>query len=92
VNTEVASRVETARGARRSARAVVVLAIGPVVVLGGLLWALIQPYRITLFDPAGQGFWWLLAEPPLYVIAVGVVFHMAVAPGLVADLERGGDG
>ena len=89
MNTEVASRVETARGARRSARAVAVLAIGPVVVLGGLLWALIQPYRITLFDPAGQGFWWLLAEPPLYVIAVGVVFHMAIAPGLVADLERG---
>jgi len=92
VNTEVASRAETARGERRSARAVAVLAIGPVVVLCGLLWALIQPYRITLFDPAGQGFWWLLAEPPLYVIAVGVVFHMAVAPGLVADLERGGDG
>ena len=91
MNTEVASRAETARGARRSARAVAVLAIGPVVVLGGLLWALIQPYRITLFDPAGKGFWWLLAEPPLYVIAVGVVFHMAIAPGLVADLERGGD-
>ena len=91
MNTEVASRAETARGARRSARAVAVLAIGPAVVLGGLLWALIQPYRITLFDPAGKGFWWLFSEPPLYVIAVGVVFHMAIAPGLVADLERGGD-
>ena len=58
----------------------------------GLVWALIQPYRITLFDLADQGFWWLLAEPPLYVLAVGAIFHMAIAPGLVADLERDRDG
>jgi hypothetical protein len=88
VNAEVASRAETTRGTRRQARAVAVLAIGPMAILAGLVWALLQPYRITLFDPVGQGFWWLVAEPPLYVIAVGVVFHMTIAPGLVVDLER----
>jgi hypothetical protein len=90
VGTEVASKVESS--ARRSGRTLLVLAIGPVVMVAGLIWALLQPYRLTLFDPVGQGFWWLLAEPPLYVIAVGVIFHMAIAPGVVADLERGRDG
>ena len=54
-------------------------------------WALLQPYRITLLDPAGQGFWWLVSQPPLYAIAVGVIFHLAIAPGVVADLEEAGE-
>jgi hypothetical protein len=57
-------------------------------VLGGVVWALFQPYRITLFHPAGEGFWWLFSEPPLYVILVGLFFHFFVAPGIVADLEQ----
>jgi hypothetical protein len=85
VSTQVASKVESS--ARRSGRAVAILAIGPVIMVAGLIWALLQPYRITLLDPPGHGFWWLLAEPPLYVIAVGVIFHMAIAPGVVSDLE-----
>ncbi len=72
---------------RRSARSVLVLSLGPLTILAGVVWAVLQPYRITLLHPHGQGFWWLLSEPPLYVILVGVLFHVLVAPGLVDDLE-----
>lgn len=68
-------------------RARIVLALGPTVALAGWGWALVQPWRLTLLHPFGQGFWWLVAEPPLYVVLVGVLFRLLVAPGLVADLE-----
>jgi ABC-type polysaccharide/polyol phosphate export permease len=48
----------------------------------------VQPYRITLLHPHGQGFWWLVIEPPLLVIAAGVVFAFLVAPGVIEDLEE----
>jgi hypothetical protein len=78
---------EEERVARRS-RVRVVLAIGPATVLAGVAWALVQPWRLTLLHPHGQGFWWLLAEPPLYVVLVGVLFRWVIAPGLVDDLEE----
>ena len=81
--------VEAARE-RRSVRARAVTAIGPLVVLAGVLWAFAQPYRITLFHPRGQGFWWLVVEPPLLVILVGVLFSVLVVPGLLEDLEEEG--
>ncbi|MER3411590.1 MAG: hypothetical protein C4305_04215 [Thermoleophilia bacterium] len=62
--------------------------LGPLTALAGLAWAILQPWRVTLLDSEGQGFWWLLAQPPLYVIAVGLLFHALVAPGVVADLEE----
>ena len=65
-----------------------VLALGPLTVTAGLVWALAEPYRLTVLHPLGQGFWWLLSEPPLYVVLVGVLFRLVVAPGLVEDLER----
>lgn len=71
----------------RLARARLVLALGPATALGGLGWALLQPWRLTLLHPHGQGFWWLLSEPPLFVILVGIVFRLAIAPGLAADLH-----
>jgi hypothetical protein len=74
--------------ARRSARALVVNLLGPATVLAGLVWAVLQPYRITLLHPHGQGFWWLAVEPPLLVILVGVLFHVLVLPGLLEDLEE----
>ena len=73
---------------RHSARARAVLAIGPLTVLAGVVWAFAQPYRITLLHPRGQGFWWLAVEPPLLVVLVGVLFALIVAPGLVEDLEE----
>jgi hypothetical protein len=75
-------------GARRSARLVAVRAIGPVTVLAGLVWAAAQPYRVTLLDPRGHGVWDLLVEPPLLVLAVGLLFMLVVAPGLAHDLEE----
>ena len=72
---------------RRSARALIVLSLGPLTVATGLGWAFLQPYRVTLLHPHGQGFWWLFSEPPLWVVLVGVVFGLLVAPGLIEDLE-----
>jgi hypothetical protein len=62
--------------------------IGPTIVAAGLVWAILQPYRITLLHPHGQGFWWLVVEPPLYLLAAGIVFAVVVARPLLADLER----
>jgi hypothetical protein len=73
--------------ARRSARAKVVVALGPATMLAGVLWGLLQPYRLTFLHPHGQGFWWLAVEPPLIVVLIGVLFAAFVAPGLVEDLE-----
>jgi hypothetical protein len=64
-----------------------VLALGPVTSLGGVMWALVQPWRLTLLHPHAQGMWWLLAESPLYVVLVGVLFRMLLAPGIVEDLQ-----
>jgi len=71
-----------------STRARVVLALGPATAIGGIAWALLQPWRLTLLHPFGQGFWWLFAEPPLYVVLVGVLFRLVIAPGLVQDIEE----
>jgi NAD(P)H-flavin reductase len=60
--------------------------------LGGVVWAFLQPYRITLLHPHGQGFWWLAIEPPLLVVAAGIVFAFLVAPGVIEDLEAAEDG
>ena len=87
MNTEVATELPVARS-RRSARAAAVYALGPATVLAGLVWAFAQPYRITLLHPRGEGFWWLVVEPPLLVVLVGLVFHFFLAPSLLADLEE----
>jgi hypothetical protein len=76
---------------RRSLRATAVNLIGPVTMLGGVVWAFVQPYRLTFLHPHGQGFWWLLAEPPLYVVLVGLAFAVFLAPALIQDLEEAED-
>jgi len=86
MSTQLAS--ERLAVARRSARARVIFALGPVTILAGFVWAILQPYRITLLHPRGQGFWWLLVEPPLLVVLAGVAFALVVAPGLIDDLEE----
>jgi membrane protein YdbS with pleckstrin-like domain len=87
---ELDHREDAARDAARArtVRARAVAAIAPLAILAGLAWALVQPYRVTLLHPHGQGFWWLVSEPPLFVIAVGIVFRLVVAPGLLRDLEE----
>ena len=61
--------------------------IGPTTSAAGVIWAILQPYRVTLFHPTGQSFWWLVIEPPLLVIIVGLLFGYLVARPLIADLE-----
>jgi hypothetical protein len=72
---------------RQSRRHTAVSALGPLTALAGLIWALVQPYRITLLDPDVHSFWYLAVQPPLLVILAGAVFHFWVVPGLLADLE-----
>lgn len=80
---------ETETGERVATRVRVVLALGPLTSVAGLVWAVAQPWRLTLLHPMGQGFWWLFAEPPLYVVLVGLLFRFVVARGIAEDLEDG---
>jgi hypothetical protein len=85
MSTELVHERAVVRG--RSTRARLVTALGPATMLAGVVWAFLQPYRVTLLHPHGQGFWWLAVEPPLLVILAGVVFALFVAPGVIEDLE-----
>ena len=87
MNAELVSELK-APLQRAATRARMVFTLGPATALGGVGWALVQPYRITLLHPRGQGFWWLFVEPPLLVIAVALFFHFFVARGLLEDLEE----
>ena len=93
MNELVTSRTKAAvraRASRRGLRVLAVEALGPLTVLGGIVWAFAQPYRITFFYPDGKGFWDWAVQPPLLVVVVGLLFSLLVAPGLVDDLERSG--
>jgi ABC-type amino acid transport system permease subunit len=74
-----------------STRARIVALLGPLTVVGGIIWAIVQPSRLTLLHPYHQGFWWLAIEAPLLVVFAGVAFAVFVARPLVAELE-GDDG
>jgi hypothetical protein len=98
VSSDIASSVRNrlerrSRGsARRQRRAIAVLLLGPVTMLGGLVWAIAQPYRIVFLSSEGKGFYDYVAQPPLLVVVVGAIFMLAIAPGLAEDVERGDDG
>jgi hypothetical protein len=79
---------EESRAARRGIRVLAIEALGPLTVLAGIVWAFAQPYRVTFFYPEGKGAWDWLVQPPLLVVLVGLLFSLAVAPGLVDDLEH----
>ena len=83
-----AQPADESRTARQTPRVLVVEAIGPLTVLGGIVWAFAQPYRVTFFYSEGKGLWDWLVQPPLLVVVVGLLFSLLVAPGLVEDLER----
>jgi hypothetical protein len=86
MRAEPAPPLEATRA--RSARAKVVASLGPITVLAGLAWGLLQPYRLTFLHPHGESFWWLAVEPPLLVMLVGVLFSALVAPGVIEDLDE----
>ena len=91
MNELVTSRARAAvraRATRRGLRVLAVEALGPLTVLGGIVWAFAQPYRVTFFYPDGKGVWDWLVQPPLLVVIVGLLFSLVVAPGLVDDLEQ----
>ena len=88
MSTQILS--ERAAVRRRSKRARAVASLGPATMLAGVAWAFLQPYRVTLLHPHGQGFWWLALEPPLLVVLAGIVFAHLVAPSVIEDLEDGG--
>lgn len=85
MSAELVSELEVPR--RRTLRARLVSTLGPLAALAGLVWAIAQPYRITLLHPHHQSFWWLVVEPPLLVIAVGLLFQVVILPGLLEDLQ-----
>lgn len=90
MNELVTSRAKAAvrsRASRRGFRILAVEALGPLTVLGGIVWAFAQPYRVTFFYPEGKGFWDWVVQPPLLVVIVGLLFALVVAPGIVDDLE-----
>ncbi len=88
METQLDAHVATRVG-YSTTRARVIALLGPLTVVGGLVWAIVQPYRLTLLHPQHQTFWWLIAEPPLLVIAAGLVFAFAIARPLIDDLEEG---
>ena len=80
----VAARADAAVTSRRIR---LVSLIGPLTALSGLVWAIVQPERLTILHPHGETFWWLAVEPPLLVMLAGALFHLLVARGLLDDLE-----
>ncbi len=90
VATGVTKRAERRpyAGDRRSGRILAVQLLGPLTILGGLVWAVAQPYRIAFLHPHGKNLYDFLVQPPLLVVLVGVLFALLIAPGLVQDLER----
>jgi cytochrome bd-type quinol oxidase subunit 2 len=92
VDTQLVTRIPALRArrsrARRSARALAVSSLGPLIAFGGVVWAFAQPDRVTLLHPRGESFWWLAIEPPLLVVVAGLLFWLVVARPLIADLEE----
>ena len=80
--TRVPERVarRRSRTSWRQRRALAVLSLGPMTMLAGIVWAFVQPHRIVFLEPAGKGAYDFL------------VFSLAVAPGVVEDLEADGEG
>ena len=87
IATSIPREQRRQRVARRPSKALAVQLIGPLTIVAGLVWAVAQPYRIVFLDRNGQGLYDYLFQPPLLVVAVGLVFTFVVAPGLVEDLE-----
>jgi hypothetical protein len=91
VSSELVGRLEQRAGRRLDRRALRVLAVealGPLTALGGVVWAIAQPYRVTFLHPEGKGFYDFLVQPPLLVIGVGAFFSLVIARGLLRDLRE----
>ena len=87
IATSIPERRRRRRVSRWQLRVLTVQLLGPLTIIAGVAWAVAQPYRIVLLDPDGKGLYDYLFQPPLLVVVVGLVYAIAIAPGLVADLE-----
>jgi hypothetical protein len=91
VSSEIATSIPSERRRqgteRRPWRALAVQLLGPITIVGGLVWAVAQPYRIVIPDRDSQSVYDYVFQAPLLVVLVGLVFTFLVAPGLVDDLE-----
>ena len=91
MNSEIASSIPSERHQqgieRRPWRALTVQLLGPLTIVGGLVWAVAQPYRIVILDRDGRNLYDYLFQAPLLVVFVGLAVTFLVAPGLVDDLE-----
>jgi hypothetical protein len=91
VSANIAHDLQGTKPAERAValplRARLVLVLGPATALGGVVWAIVQPWRLTLLHPHAQGAWWLFSEPPLFVLVVGLLFRLLLAPGIVDDIR-----
>jgi ABC-type amino acid transport system permease subunit len=85
-HTATESAASRARAEHAVWRLRLLASLGPLAALAGVVWAIVQPYRVTLLHPRGQGFWWLFVEPPLLVVLAGALFHLFVARALIEDL------
>jgi hypothetical protein len=94
VSSEIVGQLESAehqRVSRRSGRELAIEFLGPVTILGGIVWAILQPYRVVFFDKSPNlGFYDYVIQAPLLVILVGLIFTFVIAPGLLEDLRSGG--
>ena len=93
MGSEIATRIpdradrHRRRVARQQLRVLAVQLLGPLTMIAGLVWAVAQPYRIVFLDPGGKGLYDFVFQPPLLVVIVGLVYAIAIAPGLAEDLE-----
>jgi hypothetical protein len=92
VNSDIATSIprEDARQgvAQRPWRVFAIQLLGPLTIVGGVVWAVAQPYRIVLLERDGQGIWDYLFQPQLLAVLVGLLFTFAIAPGIVEDVDR----
>ena len=92
MNSDIATSIprEDARQgvARRPWRVFAVQLLGPLTIVGGVVWAVAQPYRVVLLDREGQGIWDYLFQPQVLAVVVGLLFTFAIAPGIVEDVDR----
>ncbi len=91
MSSEVATSIPSERQRqgveRRPWRALAVQLLGPLTIVGGLVWGVAQPYRILILDrDRGGDLYDYVFQGPLLVILVGLAFAVLVAPGLVHDL------
>jgi hypothetical protein len=91
VNSEIATSIPREEAQEQAAgrpwRTPAIQLLGPLTIVGGIVWAVAQPYRIVLLDREGQGVYDYLFQAPLLVVLVGLAFSFCIAPGLVEDLE-----